>query len=243
MMRIKPIPTATESPVDKGFMTYLMGHGVGLTLGVYTWYIDGAEKHVLVDTGASGEFIQSTGFPGITVQSQEKGLKKFGLTPQDIDIVILTHLHGDHAADIDKFTNASVYVQKDELAYAKKPHPTQVSWFVVPSEDKRLKVIDGDEEILPGIRVIKTPGHTPGGQSVLIDTDQGVLGISGLCGIQENFYPPDNLKKMGIQAMAPGIHIDALQAYDSVRRIQEMAQVVIAPHDNCYLNVDSIPSI
>lgn len=90
-MNIRPIPIATESPVDQGFMTYLMGHGVELTLGVYAWYIEGTYKHILVDTGAPGEFIQSTGFPGVTVQSQEEGLKKLGLTPTDIDILILTH--------------------------------------------------------------------------------------------------------------------------------------------------------
>jgi hypothetical protein len=76
---------------------------------------------------------------------------------------------------------------------------------------------------------------------VLIDTDQGVVCIPGLCSIQDNFYPPDPLKEMGVQAIAPGIHINALQAYDSVRRIQEVAKIIIGPHDNRYLNIASIP--
>jgi N-acyl homoserine lactone hydrolase len=240
-MKIIPIPTATESPMDMGFMTYLTGHGTEITLGVYTWFIDTGEKKVLVDTGCSGERIRSTGFPGVDGQTQEEALQKYGLTVEDIDVLILTHLHSDHAADIDKYKNATVYVQREELEYAKNPHPTQTGWFIIPSEDTKLEIIEGDREILPNIKVIKTPGHTPGTQSVLVDTEKGKVCISGLCTIQENYDPPQQMKDYGVTAIAPGIHIDALQAYDSVKKIQEIADIIIAPHDKKYLDVENIP--
>ena len=242
-MKIRPLAICTESPVDQEFMTYLTGYGTEITLGIYMWLIDGVSngRHILVDTGASGEFIRSTGFPGKDFQSQEEALKEVGLTVNDIDIVILTHLHTDHAADISKYKNAVFYIQKDELEYAKNPHPTHKGWFVIPPKETKLTLVEGDQEIISGVKVIKTPGHTPGGQSVLIDTEKGKVCISGLCTIEENYYPPKQLKEMGIQAIAPGIHIDAIQAYDSVRKIQEIADIVIAPHDKKYMDLEIIP--
>ena len=118
MMNIVPLPIATESPIDMGFMTYLMGHGTEITLGVYSWLIKGADKVILIDTDCSGELIRSTRFPGIDGQTQEEALEKVGLSVDDIDILILTHLHTDHAADIAKYKNATAFVQKDELEYA-----------------------------------------------------------------------------------------------------------------------------
>ncbi|MCD6518171.1 MAG: N-acyl homoserine lactonase family protein [Candidatus Aminicenantes bacterium] len=240
-MNIKPLPISKESPIDKGFMTYLFGYGTEITIGVYMWVIQGAGKHIVVDTGASGELIRSTGFPGIDFQTQEEALGKIGLTPDDIDIVILTHLHKDHASDISKFKNAVFFIQKDELDYARNPHPTQAGWFVVPPEGTKLEIIDGDAAVEPGLEIIETPGHTPGTQSVLIDTDKGKACISGLCTIEENFDPPEALKKMGVQAIAPGIHIDALQAFDSVQRIQKAADIIIAPHDIKYFDGNTLP--
>ncbi len=241
MMNIIPLPIATESPIDMGFMTYLMGHGTEITLGVYSWLIKGADKNILIDTGCSGELIRSTGFPGIDGQTQDEALKKVGLIVDDIDVLILTHLHTDHAADIAKYKNATVFVQKDELEYAKNPHPTQIGWFIIPPEETKLEIVDGDKEIAPGVKIIKTPGHTPGNQSILVDTEKGRICISGLCSIQENYDPPQQMKDMGVVAIAPGIHIDALQAYDSVRKIQDIADIVIAPHDKKYLDIQSLP--
>ncbi len=240
-MNFRPLLIAKEEPLDKGYMTYLVGHGTEITLGVYIWLIEGTEKNVLIDTGASGEFIRSTGFPGIDVQTQEEALKKVGLTPEDIDYVIITHLHGDHAADAKKYKNATFVVQKDELEYAKNPHPMHTGWFAVPPKEMKLEVVDGDKEIVPGVKVIKTPGHTPGGQSVLIDTDKGKVCLSGMCTILENFYPPEPMKEMGIRAIAPALHTDALQAFDNVIKILEMADIVIAPHDISYMDVETIP--
>lgn len=67
-MRIKPLPIAKEAPIDKGFMTYLFGYGTEITIGIYTWLIEDTSQHILVDTGASGALIRSTGFPGIDFQ-------------------------------------------------------------------------------------------------------------------------------------------------------------------------------
>jgi N-acyl homoserine lactone hydrolase len=238
-MHFRPMLIVEETN-DKSMMTYLTDVGKPISIGVYVWLIEGASKNVLVDAGCSADFLSSIGFPAKQISTQEKELAKVGLTVDDIDLVILTHLHVDHAKDADKFKNATFVVQKSELEFAAKPHPIQAGWFAqVPAD--RLWIVDGDEEILDGIRVLHTPGHTPGTQSVLIETGQGRVCLSGQCTIRDNVDPPDALKQMGVVAIAPGIHTNSMQAYDSLIRILESADQVVALHDMAYRSMDIIP--
>jgi glyoxylase-like metal-dependent hydrolase (beta-lactamase superfamily II) len=229
-----------EETNDKSLMTYLTDIGTPIPIGVYVWLIEGAGKRVLVDAGCPADFLNSIGFPSKQISTQEAELEKVGLTVDDIDLVILTHLHLDHAKDADKFNNATFAVQKSELEFAAAPHPIQAGWFVQLPED-RLWVVDGDQEILDVIRVLHTPGHTPGAQSVLIETDGGSTCLCGQCTIQDNVDPPQALKEMGVSAIPPGIHTDAMQAWDSLTRVQDLADRVVALHDISYRSVDRVP--
>jgi len=104
-----------------------------------------------------------------------------------------------------------------------------------------VQIVNGDQEILDGIRVIHTPGHTPGGQSVLIETEKGIVGLCGLCTIRENLYPPEALTQMGTRAITPGIHTNAMQAYDSLIKLLELSDHVIALHEATYDTMESLP--
>ena len=87
--------------VDKSAMMYFVGCGVKVTISVACFYIKGAEKHILVDTGAPAEVNRKhcpEELPS-DIQSFEKALGKQGLKPEDIDIVIQTHLHHDHVGN------------------------------------------------------------------------------------------------------------------------------------------------
>jgi N-acyl homoserine lactone hydrolase len=238
-MHFRPMLIVEETN-DKSMMTYLTDVGTPIPIGVYIWLIEGASKNVLVDAGCPADFLNSVGFPSKHVSTQEEELAKVGLTPADIDLVILTHLHLDHAKDWEKFENATFVVQRSELEFAENPHPIQAGWFVQVPRD-RLRIVDGDEEILEGIRVLHTPGHTPGTQSVLIDTDKGPVCLSGQCTIQDNVQPPEALKRMGVAAITPGIHTNAMQGYDSLTRIQGLTDQIVALHDIRYRSVDRIP--
>jgi N-acyl homoserine lactone hydrolase len=238
-MHLRPMQIVEET-VDKSMMTYLMGAGTPISLGVYIWLVEGAGKNVLIDTGCAADYLNSIGFPSEQVSTQEEELAKVGLTVDDIDVVVLTHLHSDHARDVAKFRNATLVVQKSELEFAANPHPIQAGWFVDLPQD-RLQVVDGDQEILEGIRVVHTPGHTPGGQSILIETEGGTTGLCGLCTIRDNLYPPEELRQMGVRAITPGIHTDAMQAYDSLIKLQELSDQVIALHDTSYKSMERIP--
>jgi glyoxylase-like metal-dependent hydrolase (beta-lactamase superfamily II) len=229
-----------QETTDKSMMTYLMGMGTPIPIGVYIWLIEGATKNVLVDTGCSADYLNSIGFPSEQVSTQEEELEKVGLTVDEVDVVVLTHLHSDHAKDAEKFKNATFVVQQSELDFAADPHPIQAGWFADLPRN-RVRAVDGDEEILEGIRVVHTPGHSPGGQSVLIESESGTVGLCGLCTIRDNLYPPEELQQMGVRAIAPGIHTDAAQAYDSLIKLLELSDQAVALHDPSYKSVERIP--
>ncbi|GAI86354.1 unnamed protein product, partial [marine sediment metagenome] len=95
--RIRPIATCGGSR-DSSQWTYCLNVGIKCDQACYAWYIEGSRPNVLVDTGARAS--QFAGKPFITTDliSVEDGLGNLGLAPEDIEIVILTHLHFDHIA-------------------------------------------------------------------------------------------------------------------------------------------------
>jgi glyoxylase-like metal-dependent hydrolase (beta-lactamase superfamily II) len=148
---------------------------------------------VLIDTGAgSKEDDKFTGIYGIENRGAsegdtwlEDGLRAAGFAPGDVRLVINTHLHFDHAGGNTRrdaagavrasFPNARYVVQGGEYAYATHPNErTGASYFpanFVPlHESGQLELLDGERELLPGIRVLPAPGHTPHHQGVLIES-------------------------------------------------------------------------
>jgi glyoxylase-like metal-dependent hydrolase (beta-lactamase superfamily II) len=206
------------------------------------WYIRAGNKHVLVDTAVEAEDYRNChpGFnkwPFEAVQSFEEALATVNCSPMDIDIVIQTHLHIDHVYNTTKCKNALVYVQEDELHFALNPHP--IFEILYPKgiiRKVKFEVIKGDQTILPGIEVMLVPGHSPGGQAVVIETTEGKAVISGFCSIAENFYPPVDVKTRispfaSYPVIAPGIHTDLFQAYASVMKVKNIAKILIPLHD------------
>jgi glyoxylase-like metal-dependent hydrolase (beta-lactamase superfamily II) len=97
-----------------------------------------------------------------------------GVRPEEIDVLILTHLHGDHASSLHLFPRARVLVQRDELRYAVAPlAPHRWAYESYPPlglAADRFEVLDGDAEIAEGVSVHLTPGHPPGLQGVAVRT-------------------------------------------------------------------------
>jgi glyoxylase-like metal-dependent hydrolase (beta-lactamase superfamily II) len=208
----------------------------------YVWYIEGAKERILVDAGVNATLFRERGIPDEDVQSLEEGLQKVGLACGDIEIVLMTHLHWDHVALASRFSNAKFIVQKKEYDFALKPHPAvassyQKEFFI----NLHIHLADGDQEITDGVKVYLTPGHTPGGQSVGVQTSKGLAVITGFCCSLENFFPPPEARAKGMDIVAPGIHTDLLMAYDSVTRVKGMADIIIPLNDPKFLEVVRIP--
>jgi N-acyl homoserine lactone hydrolase len=238
---IHPIPIL-ETKIDKSLMTYRMNFGQTISSISYVWYIEGTNEIVLVDAGANAEYLSAVRkMPARLIQTFNSGLDKLGINFEDVDLVILTHLHHDHVAEALKFPKAKFLVQKRELEFALNPHPSvAVQYNREFLEGLRFEVIDGDAKISEEISILYTPGHTPGGQSVMVNTIQGTAMIAGLCSIQENFDPPPPIREVS-PVITPGMHTHALEAYDSVIKITEIADIIVPIHEPAFQQKDSIP--
>lgn len=241
-----------KAPSEKGPMTYLAYHGKPIVRPYVFWYIRAGDKNVLVDTAIEANDYRNLdpafkNIPFEPIQTFEEALAKVECTPADIDIIIQTHLHMDHIYNIPKCKNAVVYVQKKELDFALNPHPIfEINYPQDIIRQVSFEVIEGHRTILPGISVLFTPGHSPGGQSVIVETAQGKAVIGGLCAIMENFNPPKDVKLTvspfaTYPVIAPGIHSDLFQAYDSVLKIKEVADIIIPMHDPDLAQREHIP--
>jgi len=228
--------------IDLGIFLYRYRYGEKLMAPVYCWYIEDTDKNILVDTGADAELATSyRGFPAEKIMSFEEALASLGLKPEDIDLVIQTHLHWDHCANTAKCTNAKVLVNEEELRFAFSPHPlTGASYNKDLLKDLNFVLVSGYHDVAPGIELIPAPGHSPGAQAVAVNTGKGRAVITGFCCVKENFYPPEEIKKM-MPIITPGTHTNVIDAYESTLRIKGIADILIPMHDPSFMEVTSIP--
>ena len=128
--RIRPIPLyKIFGPVYTTMLHMVYNLKVPGPRASYIWYIEGPREKIIVDAGSLPTAMnpQPLRFPpsdkpSETIQSLEEGLSKVGLKPEDIDTVIVTHLHGDHIHLARKYKKAKFIIQKAELEFARNPH-------------------------------------------------------------------------------------------------------------------------
>ncbi len=244
--KIHPIVVGTKL-FDKGMMTYQHDYGKPYAIPIYCWYIEGGDRKILVDTGEMSP-IQSQDREekiGGKIYTFEQGLAKWDLAPENIDIVIHTHLHNDHCENDFKCENAVFYVHEKELERIHNPHPLDFRYMEDYIEDieenGQIKIVNGDLEIVPGINVMHTPAHTEGGLTVFVDTPSGKAAITGFCVIEENFSPPKEILAMEMEVIPPGTHVNVYEAYDIMLKVREMADILIPLHEPRFARIDTIP--
>ena len=224
---ITPLLTGVRNP-DQGIMTYQQGYGTRIWLPIWSFLVRGENRNILVDTGLDeNELIVPAGFTeetGLTPESMVDCLKRCDLEPDDIDIVINTHLHDDHCGNNMLFSQALFYAHKLEVAFCKDPHPLDHRYDDYFIEDITFHELDGDQEILPGLSVRHLPGHTGGTMAVEVETGQGKTIITGFCCNSRNF--PENGP-----AVCPGVHINALTAWDSIQKVKKSGAAIMPMHE------------
>ena len=156
-----------------------------ITLGLNCLLLQVCGKNVLVDTGIGPkENDTDKETLGLVPSRLLKGLKGVGLTPRDINAVILTHLHFDHCGGctrldragntVPTFPKATYYVQQSCWENALNPNErcsaSHRSENFKPIEERsQLELLDGDQEIFPGLNVMVTDGHARGHQMVMFN--------------------------------------------------------------------------
>ena len=148
------------------------------------------ERNIVVDT--SSPYLR----PAV-----KDSLKQLRILPKDVDTVVLTHTHCDHASNNDLFPKAKIYVREEE-GFAGGIAVTE------------------DTELCGGVRLVHTPGHTDGSMSVFVDSDRRYA-IAG-----DAVPLEDNLRKM----MPPRVHTDPDLAVKSIKLIMSYADMIVPGH-------------
>jgi N-acyl homoserine lactone hydrolase len=138
------------------------------------------------------------------------------MSPADIGLVINTHLHFDHCGQNAVFPHAPCCVQRAELTRAQREQPDLCDWHGFM--DGRFELLDGDTEIVPGLEVITTPGHTVGHQCVVIRGDGGAFDLL----IGDAAYTPRVYSDPDSDRLPAGQASDVAAWRDTVRRIHSL---------------------
>src|SRR5262249_23912982 len=168
---------------------------------------------VLVDTGVGGPPDMVDDWRVVNV-SVADALAELDMSPADIDLVINTHLHFDHCGQNAVFRHAPFYVQRAELDRMRREAGELYDWFGFM--DARFELLDGDTEVLPGLEVIATPGHTAGHQCVVVRGDDTFDLLIGDAAYTPAIYAEPAGK------LPDGQAADVEAWRDSVRRIRSL---------------------
>jgi len=217
--------------LDKSLVVYMKYMGEPYEAALKPLLIITEKERVLVDTGI-GELPEphKKFFPlkRKADETLEAQLMKHGLKPDDIGVVINTHLHFDHCGNNRLFKKARFIVQEDELQYAYEPERFQQAAYVRELFDVKglnYEAVRGRLRVCEGVTVMRTPGHTIGHQSVLVEGDDRKNYV--YCGDAAPIR--ENLERRNI----PGILYNAHKALESIDRLRRIKSAVyIYPHDN-----------
>jgi N-acyl homoserine lactone hydrolase len=162
-------PSATVTPV---LVAELLADGERMP--VYVHVVDHPDGRVLVDTGMTQLHPAVDDMdPRLIPRSEQDGLD-----PDEVDVVVNTHLHFDHCGGNHLFAGKPVYVQRAELDDARTLDDYTIrEWVEAPGVD--YVPVDGTHELMPGVRLVPTPGHTPGSQVVVVETGARTVVIAG----------------------------------------------------------------
>ena len=192
----------------------------------------------LVQTDDGENILIDSGLPTIIPEEEQdfvngqmvfEQLTTIGLQPDDIDMVISTHYDLDHSGNHGAFTKATYLVQRTHHAHAPgnaRYAATSPQWDQ-PME--RIRLVDGDTELLPGLELIETSGHVPGHQSVLVRLPKtgAVLLTIDAVPFRDGFVR--DLADEGDDPDAEAIRASTNKLLDLVER--EKVELVILGHD------------
>ena len=176
--------------------------------------LEAGGSRILIDTG-----------PASRRQWLYKALESRGLALDDIDIVVLTHLHWDHCQNVDLFPSARVLVHPKELDYARSPNRLDfnfASYFADMLAKMRVEPVSEGDAVVEGVAVIETPGHTKGHISLLIDLDHENALVAG------DALPDGGTVRRGLPY---NVFWDVADATESVEKMLDSSRVFYPGHD------------
>jgi len=191
-------------------------------------YIDHPKAKILVDTGVSDPkqiAAMECQYAGTAETNAVAQLKKLGVAAEEIDYVIVTHLHWDHGGGIRLFPKAKVFVRREELREAFVPAVKgDMNYRRADFDDDSIRwelLTNGvDHELVEGVTIMSVPGHTSGTQNVLVKTSEGPVIFAA-----DSVYWYRNWDENRI----PGICFSVESWMSSVARMKAISGVTLIP--------------
>ncbi len=161
----------TSTTVTPIFVADLLVEGERMP--IYVHVIDHPEARVLVDTGMTELHPVAA-----ALDPRLRPLNEQNFDLASIDVVVNTHLHGDHCGGNHLFADKPIYVQRRELEDARSGEDVYIrEWVEAPGV--QYVPVDGELELLPGLRLVPAPGHTRGSQMVVVETGGRPVVVGG----------------------------------------------------------------
>ena len=203
-------------------------------LDYYFWLVRNDARTVLVDCG----FDRDRGAARNRFHDTDplELLDRMGLCPEDVDHVVLTHMHYDHVGNVERFPKATFSIAREEYDFWCGPGGDRVSTALVDPEEvrivrklaheERLHLVDSADELFPGLSVTRLGGHTPGQLIVRVDSGGGELVLASDAA---HYYEEiEHDRPFALFTSLP----DMYRAYDILRGlIGRPDTTVIAGHD------------
>jgi len=236
---ITPLILATAVR-DKSQSLLYRDFGVKHEGAVLAWLLMNGKEKILVDTGACGP-VKTPEFDKRYAQTPEQTLEaqlmRVNTSLDEITTVINTHLHIDHCSGNVLFKKARFLVQKREMEYARNPLPIHKPPYEVKLTGIHFELLDGDTDVASGVNVILTPGHSPGSQSVLVQTAEGLYIIAS-----DNIPYFENMAVPDTDPFWPSaIYVDLREYYESLDRVKSLGGFVLPGHDLLVLKKNVYP--
>jgi N-acyl homoserine lactone hydrolase len=206
------------------------GQRIILAAPICAYLIETEQGFVLFDTGVNARILRDPGLreryyaahgwmvPVVRPEHELlTQLADIGICANDVQQVVLSHMHLDHTGNLGLFPHAQVIVQRQEHDYAFSVGHSPF-WFDCDYDDPsiRWRIVEGDVDLAPGLRILSTPGHTLGHQSLLVELKEtGTCILVGDAGdLLENFS----------EEVLPGVAADDQAALESIRRINNIVK-------------------
>jgi glyoxylase-like metal-dependent hydrolase (beta-lactamase superfamily II) len=236
--------------LDKGlYGTYGKGYGQLVEHPVFAFLLEGSGRKILVDTGMSDTehsvkyHHEGRQDPGQAIHEQ---LARLGIGLDAIETIIFTHLHWDHCYNLDKFQKARLFVSEREYRFAMDPIPFYWNSYEAPVlrigntfRHRKFNLIQGEEEIVEGIRVFPTPGHSPGHMAVSVETAKGCYVLAGDLVLLRESFDPD--KDKGWPLTPPGRYYNMVEIWHSMEEVKRRADFILLTHEPDQLGKDIYP--
>lgn len=209
-------------------------HDDPMPMDYFVWLIRDGQRAWLVDTGFNEAGAKARGreFLRCPIES----LELLGLAADDVSDVILTHLHYDHAGNIDKLPNATFHVQETEMQYATGRHmchgvlrhPYEVNDVVDLVRrvyTDRVRFHQGRSTLAPGLELVLIGGHTQGLQSVRVHTARGWVVLASDA---SHYY--ENMMRASPFPIVFNVG-DMLAGFDTLRSLAQTPDHIVPGHD------------